>query len=140
VRNELYLVDTSVWIGYFSARSQTAELKVLFDRVDGLVTASTVAMTGMVRLEILGGARDERDYQRLVRALAAMPSLLTDENRWEDAASLAFQLRRRGVTVPFPDVLIASIAIHEQATVLHRDRHFDTIAAYAPLQVESYVP
>jgi len=139
VRSEIFLVDTSVWIGYFSPRAQTAALGTLWDRVGGLVSSAAAAVTGMVRLEVLGGARDERDYERLAEALLAMPSLAMGEEPWDDAARMAFQLRRRGLTVPFPDALIAAVAIREGAVLLHRDRHFDTIAAHTSLRVESYV-
>ncbi len=48
-------------------------------------------------------------------------------------------LRRRGVTVPFTDLLVAAVAAGAEAVLVHRDRHFDSIAAHVGLKVESHV-
>ena len=52
---------------------------------------------------------------------------------------LAFQLRRKGVTIPYTDILIAATAQAHEATLLHVDAHFDLAAQFSSLKVESYV-
>ena len=52
---------------------------------------------------------------------------------------MGFQLRRQGVSVPFTDLLIAAVAVKGALVLLHRDRHFDRIAAQLPVQVESHL-
>ena len=59
------------------------------------------------------------------------------ENHWQRAARMGFQLRREGITVPFTDLLIAAVALESGAVLLHRDRHFDYIASQSTLKVES---
>lgn len=135
----MHLIDSSVWIDYFSPRTQVPPLAELWDRVDSLIATGEAAVTGMVRLEVLGGARNERDYQQLEQALRGLVALPVTDVTWEQAAAIAFRLRRRGLTVPFTDALIASVALQAEAVLLHRDRHFDTIAAHFPLRVESHV-
>jgi predicted nucleic acid-binding protein len=58
---------------------------------------------------------------------------------WEKAYELAFQLRRKGVTIPYTDILIAATALAHEATLLHVDAHFDLAAQFSSLKVESYV-
>lgn len=61
------------------------------------------------------------------------------EDTWEEASWLAFQVRRKGLTIPFTDLLIAAVAVKSGAVIVHRDRHFDILASHAEVQVESYV-
>jgi predicted nucleic acid-binding protein len=65
--------------------------------------------------------------------------LLQADIIWDKASLLAFKLRRKGITVPHTDVLIAECAILEGCVLLHADRHFDIIAQHTALTVESYL-
>lgn len=134
--DELYLIDTSVWLEVLPRGSVNASLQ---QRVDALLSADLVAITGTIRLELLGGARSEREWERLDRLLEALHSLSVEENHCQRAARMGLQLRREGITVPFTDLLIAAVALESGAVVLHRDRHFDYIASHSELQVESLV-
>ncbi|GBD11002.1 Ribonuclease VapC11 [bacterium HR23] len=131
----LYLVDTSAWLFVLRRPPVTA----LRDRVGELLSADRVAVVGMVVLELLGGARTEQERIRLGERLGGLHRLPTPEGLWEEAAGLAWRLRRRGVTAPFTDVLIAASAMAYGAILLHADRDFDLIARHEPLRVESHV-
>jgi predicted nucleic acid-binding protein len=52
---------------------------------------------------------------------------------------MAFNLRRKGVTVPYTDIMIAACAEKAEATILHADSHFDLISREIGVNVESYV-
>jgi predicted nucleic acid-binding protein len=134
--SNLCLIDTSVWLQVLPTGRNAPGLR---ERVDALLAADQAVTTGIVRLEVLGGVRTESEYRRLRTLFSALHSLQSVENRWDDAAGLGFELRRKGVTVPFTDLLIASVAINSGVTVVHRDRHFDLIANHLGLAVESYV-
>lgn len=136
MKDEIYLVDTSIWLEVLPEGDVSLQLR---HRIDGLLTADLVAIIGVVRLELLGGARTEAEYQRLGRLLSALHLLPIAEERWDEAARLGFELRRRGIAIPFANLLIAAIAMHADAVLVHHDHHFDTIAAHHPLKVESYV-
>ncbi len=47
---------------------------------------------------------------------------------WEAAVELARACRRKGVTLPATDLLIAACADYHSLGLLHHDRHFDEIA------------
>ena len=136
MRAERYLVDTSVWLEVLPPGRGSDALR---QRLDALLAADVVATTGMVRLELLGGARTPEEWQRLGDLLSALHALPVDEGHWDEAARWGFHLRRQGVAVPFTDLLIGAVAARHGAVVLHRDRHFDVMAAHLGLQVESHV-
>ena len=136
MQSNLYLLDTSVWLDVLPSRGTNSALR---ERVDSLLAADRVATTGMVRLELLGGARTEPQWDRLQDYLSALHQLPADEETWQEAARMGFQLRQQGVTVPFTDLIIGAVAVRAGSVLLHRDYHFDLIAQHLPLHVESYL-
>lgn len=138
MQDTLCLIDTSVWIEVFPPRRASSQ--TLVQHVEALIQSRRAATTGMVRLELLAGARTLPEYRELEDALIGLPTLPIEEHLWDEACKLSFQFKRVGVTVPISDLVITTIAIHANATVLHRDRHFDMIAAHTPLRVEGYLP
>lgn len=138
MRDDLYLIDTSVWIDVLPPRRAAAS-QALTQRVADLISKNRAATTGMIRLELLGGARNDAEYLPLVEALDALLLLPTEERVWDQASLLSHRLRREGRPVPLPDLVIATVAMESGAVLLHRDRHFDIIAAYSSLRVESHL-
>jgi len=104
-----------------------------------LLAADQVAITGIIRLELLSGARSDQEWLLVSRVLSGLHLLPVEERIWEQEAQMAYRLRRIGVTVPSTDLLIAAVAEEAGAVVLHRDRHFDLIAAHLPVTVESHL-
>ena len=135
MHNKFFLIDTSAWI--LALRKNFAP--ALKERIDKVLRDNDVFTTGLIVLELLGGVKTELEYKRLKSRLDALDSIATDVALWQNAGELAFQLRRKGVTVPNTDILIAACAIHANATLIHVDRHFDSIAKYSSLKVESFV-
>lgn len=97
------------------------------------------ATCGAIVNELLRGTRDEGEWQRLERQLRGCEWLSMVDEDWFKAARLDWGLRRRGLTVPGADVLIAQIAMNQGVELLHADADFDRIAQYEPLKVESHV-
>ena len=93
----------------------------------------------MVKLELLGGTKSESEFQRLKSRLDALDSVESDSALWGKAAKVAFDLRRKGITVPYTDILVASCALKIGATLVHSDVHFDLIHKHSNLKVESFV-
>lgn len=114
----LYLADTSAW--HRSIRA--------LDRWLSLYNA--LALCTPVRLELLISARGPADYWTVSDNLLGFRHIPMDERAERVAtrtqASLAKRSQHRGPTPV--DLLIAAIAEVNGATLLHYDRHFDTIA------------
>ncbi|MFN3466228.1 MAG: PIN domain nuclease [Candidatus Brocadiales bacterium] len=126
------LVDTSAWILSFSKRLPKSKLEEF--RV--LLTEGKVATTSIIILELLGGARTEKDFQELREDMEALQQLPIIKEVWHHSYRLSFELRRKGLNIPATDIIIASTALHYNALLLHHDKHFELIARYAPLRVK----
>lgn len=89
-------------------------------------------------MELLAGAARPERHARLRRLLYRYePLLLNGLPDYEAAAELYRRCRRAGETVrKMNDCLIAAVAIRNDASVLHRDADFDTLARHTPLRVE----
>ncbi len=132
----MVLIDTSVWI--FALKKNFHPF--VKDKIEKILVESNVAITGIIELELLGGAKTEKEYDRLKSRLDALYYIETTKSLWDSASRLAFDLKIKGVNVPYTDILIAASAIKEKAVLLHADSHFDTIAKHSELKVESLVP
>lgn len=131
----MILVDTSVWI------------EVLKDKTGRTVSAfrhrtgnDIIVFCRFIQLELLQGAKDEFEWQRLDAYLTTQYYLEAVENTWRNAARLFFDLRKTGTTVRSPiDCCIACIAMEAQATLLHRDHDFEKIAEKSRLEHEFFI-
>jgi len=130
-----HLVDTSAWIEGFRPATKGPWVEEL----RRLVTDRQAALQPIVRVELLSGATSDAEYERLVQVLDALPQLDITPAVWQEAGRLGFRLRRRGVSVPVTDLLIAATAIESHCLLIHHDRHFALIASHAPL-IERMIP
>jgi hypothetical protein len=131
----MIVIDTSVWL--FALRKNYHP--TIKDIVNRLLVEEEVAINGLIKLELLGGTRTENEYKRLKSRLDSLYYIESTESLWEEAALLAFILRRKGITVPFTDVFIATSAIIHKAMLVHADRHFDLIKKHTELRTKSLV-
>lgn len=128
----MILVDTSVWVEVLRDRSGRPR-EALETALDG----DEAVLTRFHQLELLQGARDEREWGLLREHLDLQHYLEGEPESWTAAARIFFDLRRTGKPVRSPiDCCIAQIAIDHDVLLLHRDRDFETIAAVRPLRHE----
>ena len=131
----MILADTSAWIEYLRGTGSFAdgELTRLLEADERLAT------TGLVLLELLAGARDEREAADLRRLIDRCQFVSLEEPSDLEAAATLYRIaRREGTTVRrLPDCLIAAVAMRVGATLLHRDSDFEAIARIAPLETLS---
>ncbi len=126
--SEPVLVDTSCWIEYFNRPEEAAA-----DAVRVLIQADRAVLNGVILAELLQGARTEREASRLRYALGAVSWAETSREVYGRAGDLGFQLRRRGVTAPITDCVIAASAETIGGRTLTLDGHFEELARTASL-------
>ena len=114
----MILVDTSVVIDY--ARGKDAKLV-------SLVPSLPLAVCGIVRAELLCGARDPKHRTDLLTLLATFSHLPILDTLWDTLGDNLATLRSRGITVPFSDAAIATLGIENDMEVWARDPHFRTM-------------
>lgn len=90
------IIDTSGWIESFK-REGDDKLKEL---VKMLITRGQVFVPGIIRAEILRGAENLKEYERLGDLLKGLTYLAVEDSFWERLARFSFELFKNGVAVP----------------------------------------
>jgi predicted nucleic acid-binding protein len=126
------LVDSSVWIEAFR-RNGRLDVKLA---LEALLDAYEAQWCSPVRLEVLGGARRE-ERGRLGRHFSVVPYRSCTESDWDRAVALAWKIRDRGLTVPWVDVVISALALHDDVRLFALDAHFSAIASLTGLRLYS---
>ncbi|HKI93574.1 MAG TPA: PIN domain nuclease [Gaiellaceae bacterium] len=129
----MIVVDTSAWVEFLRGTGSAvdAHLRALL-RAD-----APVAMTELVAAELIAGASDAElpTVRRFVDLLPVLP--LNGLEDFETAAQLYRTCRRAGEAIrQLADCLIAVPAIKADATLLHADRDFETLARHTTLRLE----
>jgi predicted nucleic acid-binding protein len=128
----LILVDTSVWVEFFSSSPRAAgnELRRMID------VAEPVVLTGIVVTEILQGLK--RHVEQIEHYLSLFdriePKGLTT---FAQAAVIYRTARSKGVTLTTIDTLIAAIAREHGATMFTLDRDLMRVAGMIRLPLHS---
>jgi len=126
----LILVDSSVWIDFFSSAPGPAseELAKLIEQLEPL------ALTGVVVTEVLQGLK--RDA-RLVEGYLAQVKMLEPQglSTYLNAAAIFRTARSKGISLATIDALIAAVALEYDAAVFTLDKDFTSIALITNLRL-----
>ncbi len=119
------LADTTVW-----ARRHLAQVQPWFA---AQVLLDQLAITDVVKLEILHSARGARDFDQLRQELDVLPQAPVGEAEWARAIDVMQQLAhlrppQQHRSVKPADLLIAAAAEVRGWTLVHYDSDFDVIA------------
>lgn len=115
------IVDTSIWIEYFKGNFSYTEF------IEKGLNEGFVYVTGPIISELLQGVRTQKEYDMLVQCIDAIPFMDCEYKDWINAGSISFRLRKKGITVPLTDVLIAAVALRNNAKIYTLDNHFEKI-------------
>ena len=116
------VVDTSVWIEFFNRPHSPVTF-----HLQRLLRNRQVVLVGMVLAEILQGIKNPEEVRRVRESLQALPFLETTREEWQKAGELSAQLRRKGLTLPLSDLIIAATALQEKVAVFALDPHFKKV-------------
>ncbi|MCP3958335.1 MAG: PIN domain nuclease [bacterium] len=122
------LVDTSAWIDALRPDGD----RTVRASVRAVTSEGTAVLCDMVLLELWNGARGDAEAKVLGQLERDLESVATTAEVWRAAIDMARACRRRGITVPATDLLIAACAQEHGLTLLHRDAHFDLVADAKP--------
>lgn len=125
----MILVDTSAWIEFLRGTDSP-----VCNAVDRLLD-SDLASCDAISMELLAGARDEKQLTQLRGLLARTTMLPTSPTDYELAAVLYRTCRSRGETVrKMIDCLIASVATRADVEILHADTDFEVLARHTDVR------
>lgn len=127
--DNLVLIDTSVWIEYFRAQKQDPD-QALSARVTALLRQGKAALAGLIVAELIIGAKTDREV-KVIEDLAEVCLMLPDNvDTWRAAALMGYALKRKGLSVPLFDCLIAQLALTHNCKVFTLDKHFGHVQAH----------
>lgn len=116
------LVDTSVWVEMFRSRGSPA-VEVL----GGLLRDGLVCTHGLIRAEVLSGAKSLRDYKRLEEGFSALIDLSDPPDLWDRVGRARYRLARKGFQAAIADLVVAAAAAYHGRPLYTLDQDFHTI-------------
>lgn len=120
----MILTDTTVVVDYL--RAPTARLVKMIKGRQAAICAVTLA-------EVYAGARSAADFNKYDKSLSVFRLVPIPKKIWPSLGRNLALLGAKGVSVPFPDALIATVAIENDLELWQHDRHFPDIQKVIPL-------
>lgn len=127
----MFLIDSSAWIEYLRPRG-SPKVK---QRVREILRMDAGACCGIVVVEILRGAKSEKDFRSLSDALMSLEQLPIDSEVIVRAARWGYLLDRKGKPIPTTDLVIASSA-YGKARLIHIDGDYEILSPMVGLEEE----
>ena len=84
-------------------------------------------LAGIVLTEILQGAKIKTEFDDILESMLALPLLEANLTTWIEAGRISFALRKKGITIPTTDLIIASLSLENNCSILTLDPHFQKI-------------
>ena len=130
----MLLVDTTVWIDFFSGR----EVPHVAYLEKQLLHGEDICICGVILAEVLQGIRDDKSFSKTRRYLDALVYLPMDRHVYSRAADIYRGLRKKGTTIRNSvDCMIAAVAIGHDVPLLHNDKDYSSIARHHRLRATS---
>jgi len=120
------LIDSSAWIVSFKKRGNERLKQKIVESLDALSTVTT----NIIILELLQGCRSREEFNNLYSRLSAFEVLPVNDEVWQVAYHAGYEMRKKGITIPTIDLIIASVARVHGCLLLHHDRHFRAVARH----------
>ena len=127
----MYLIDSSAWIEYLRPKGS----QKVKERVREILQREEAVCCGIIIVEILRGAKNEKDFQSLKDSLLSLPQIPIDDSVVERASQWGFLLDRKGKFVSTTDLIVASAA-YKKARLIHVDSDFELISTEVDLEEE----
>ena len=128
--DERVLVDTSVWISFFRRPDE-----VVSNKLKHLLRNGNPAYTGLIATELIRGAKSKKEQAALDDLFRSIEYFETREEYFERAGKLGRMLSHKGITIATVDLIIAQIALENNAALFTLDAHFKLLARYAALRL-----
>ncbi|MBN2468709.1 MAG: PIN domain nuclease [Deltaproteobacteria bacterium] len=127
----MVLVDTTVWMDFFAARSpgHVVTLENL------IINREDICICGIVLTEVLQGIRNDSEFKKTRDLFGKLLFLPMPYHIFLKAAEIYRGLRRKGITIrKSVDCMIASVAIENDIPLLHNDKDFEAIEEHSGLK------
>ena len=124
-------MDTSVWSEALR-RAKRVESDVVRELRD-LILEHRVDIIGPIRQEVLSGLREDAQFEKLGKHLAAFPDVPLETSDYTMAAKFFNACRRKGIQGSNTDFLICAVAVRRELSIYTTDKDFPLFAKYLPI-------
>ncbi|MBI2083907.1 MAG: PIN domain-containing protein [Deltaproteobacteria bacterium] len=121
------IVDTSVWIDFFSGKTLPELEQALKD--------GRVLLSPIVRAELLSGTMTTAKEKQLVDFLEDLNFHETTEAHWTAVGRARRLFREKGLRVSVPDAHVAQCALETNGLLYSFDTIFSKIAQIVPIRI-----
>jgi len=121
------LIDSSAWIEYFRGNA-----KYLF--IEGFIGINAICTNEIILTELLPSIihRNEKKLAELLNCVRKY-ALITDWQEIRDIQLLNIRHGNNGIGIS--DIIIAQNCVQNGLKIVSRDRHFEAMAEYIPLEI-----
>lgn len=124
------LVDSSVWVEMLRGRNSPE-----VSRLGVLLRENQVCTNGLIRAEVLSGAKTPKAYRQLSDDFSALELLPDPPELWEDVSLARFSLARKGFHAGIADLVVAVSAARHRRAVFSLDQAFERIREAVPMEL-----
>ena len=110
----MIIVDTNIIIDFWKNPSQ-AFIDIFLNE--------DVCICGIIKAELLHGARNPGEFNKINDALSEFEYITIDEIAWDYLGDVLFNLKKGGLTIPFQDALLITIALKNKMAIWTNDKH-----------------
>jgi len=115
---KLILVDSNIIIDFWKKPLDIS--RKVFEDED-------IAICGIIQAELIHGAKSDKELSGIIEALEGLIILDIERDDWIEIGKNLNKLKKKGITVPFQDVIIGYIAVKYDACLWSNDQHFKRI-------------
>lgn len=119
----MIIADTNIIIDFWNNPTEKAR-RIFAD--------NDIATCGVIKTELLRGARSEKQFAEFKEALDDFSYLFFEESDWIELAEQFITFRKNGLTVPFQDSMIAYLGIKYNCSIWTNDNHFKLMQVILP--------
>jgi predicted nucleic acid-binding protein len=101
-------------------------------RLVQIIKDNAAAICGATLAEIYAGARSSADFKKFDKTLSVFSSVPIPKKIWPSHGRNLADLGAKGISVPFADALIATVATESHVALWHHDQHFPLIQKVLP--------
>jgi predicted nucleic acid-binding protein len=127
----MIVVDSSVWIDYFTGKNTSGA-----EKLDSLLGNELIAIGDLIFVEVLQGFRTDKDFRKAKQLLLSLTvvNMLDTAIALKSAANFR-ALRKKRITVRKTiDAIIATYCIENKLPLLHSDKDFQPFHEHLKLK------
>ena len=123
-------IDSTIWVEFFKGHDEKYQ-----ELLDPLIENDRIYYNGIIMSELLTGSLTHKEFDFLAGSFDGFHYLESNQKIFRQAGELGFKLRRKGLTVPLSDLIIAAHCIAEELELVSLDKHFKMISEHFPLKL-----